>query len=262
MPLNQKGMSILAVLAVTSIVGISTLSILTVSNNKRKILEQANVLLSANLVKQKLVGMILSPQSWQITQTNNTQAFTNFSPSVPPTLNIYTPDSSGSMLYYQPTNPGAGFDLKGNTCTQFNINGNDACPLRYDITLKNRVFQNGNWIDTLHFELSFAPASPALKLNAKSPQLTFDLVRNLNDLSVESACVSISGVYNAAENSCSVKVTKEVADCVNGTTYRGPATNAASSNCDNKAVPAASCAGNWVVKGFNNSGNPVCGESL
>ncbi len=260
MSLNQNGMSMVMVLVVMGIVGISAISIMSMGEQKRKISGQMNVSVSASLVKQKLVGMILSPQSWQATQTHNSLAFAGFNPDHPPTLNIYAPDSS--TAFYQPTNAAAGFDLKGNPCTGFSTNGNDACPLRYDITLKSRVFQNANWIDTLHFALSFRPASAGLILNTSTAQFTFDLVRNLNDQSVESACISISGQYDANTNSCSQKITKSVASCAGSQTYRGPASNGGSTNCDNKTATPTACTGSQVVKGFDVNNNPVCGAPL
>lgn len=260
MPLNQNGMSMIMVLVVMGIVGLSAISIMSMGDQKRKISGQMNVSVSASLVKQKLVGMILSPQSWQATQTHNSGAFVNFDSSHPPTLDIYTPDSN--TPFYQPTNAQAGFDLKGNPCTTYSANGNDTCPFRYDITLKSRVFQNANWIDTLHFALTFTPASAGLILNTSTTQFTFDLVRNLNDQSVESACISISGLYDAETNSCSAKITKSVATCGGSQTYRGPASNNGSTNCDNKTAAPTACTGSQVVKGFDVNNNPVCGAPL
>lgn len=260
MPLNQNGMSLVMVLVVMVIVGLSAISIMRMSDQKRKLSQQMNVSVSASLVKQKLVGLILSPQSWQATQTHNSQAFANFDPTHPPMLNIYTLDSS--TPFYQPTNMEAGFDLKGNPCTGFSANGNDNCPLRYDITLKSRAFQNANWIDTLHFELSFKPASSGLILNASNAQFTFDLVRNLNDQSVESACISISGIYDAETNSCSAKITKSVATCGGSQTYRGPASNGGNTNCDGKTTAPTACTASQVIKGFDVNNNPVCGTPI
>lgn len=260
MPLNQSGMSAALVLVVMMIVGLAAIPIISRSSQKRKISEQMNVSVSASLVKQKLIGMILSPQSWQATQDHNNTAFTSFNSNQPPLLDIYSPDSSNP--FYPSTNIQAGFDLKGNPCTEFRSSGNDNCPLRYEIQLKNRVFQNANWLDTLHFELSFKPESAGLILNAKAAQFTFDLVRNLNEQSVESACISISGLYDANTNSCSVQITRSVATCAGNQTYRGPAVNNGANNCDTKTTTASTCTGSQVVKGFDGNGNPVCGAPL
>lgn len=261
MLLNQKGTSLVIMLIVTAVIGLSAVTIMTLGSQKRKMTQQMNVSVSAKLVKQKLVGIILSPQSWQLTQTKNSAAFADFTPGGPtPMLNIYTPASS--LPYYEPTNSRAGFDLNGNPCFTFTALGDDKCPLRYNITLKNRDFQNGNWIDTLHFDLSFKPHSPMLALNTSSNEFTFDLVRNLNDLSVEAACQSISGIYNASTNSCSTKITTSVTACGSGRTYRGPAMNVSQTNCDSKAIPTTACVGSQVVKGFTVYGVPICGVPL
>lgn len=253
-------MSLVLILVITGIIGLSAVSIMSMGDRKRKISQQMNISVSASLVKQKLVGMVLSPQSWQATQAHNSSAFASFNPASPPTLDIYTPDSS--TPFYQPSNSHAGFDLKGNPCSNFDLSGNDNCPLRYDITLKSRVFQNSNWIDTLHFELTFKPASTGLILNTTASQFTFDLVRNLNDQSVESACISINGLYDTNSNSCSVKITKTASTCGSGQTYRGPASNNGANNCDSKTIAPAACTGSQVIKGFSQTGNPICGSPI
>lgn len=260
MPLNEKGMGIVVVLIVMAMVGAAAFVALTMGSEKRKFSSQMNVLVSANLVKQKLVGIVLAPQSWQITQAHNTAAFASFNPAQPSTLDIYTPDSTAA--YYAPSNPRAGFDLKGTPCDGFSYNGNDSCPFRYVITLKNHVFQNGNWIDTLHFELNFKTLSTELKLNAAAPEFTFDLVRNLNEQSVESACVSINGVYNDANNACSMQLTKAVPPCTGNQTYRGPASVNGASNCETKSITARACIPGEVIKGFTANGTAYCGTPL
>ena len=264
LPLNDRGMSIVMVLVITAVIATAALTVMTMGSEKRKLAQAMNVAVSANVVKQKLVGLVLSPHSWQKTQINNSASFAaagaggsgeHVAQVIP--LSIYSPDSNEP--FYDGTNPSAGFDLHGKPCASFSSAGNDACPFRYQISLKSRVFQNGNWIDTLHFKLFFSPKSQNLKLNASSPVYTFDLVRNLNDQSAEQACVSIHGTYNADTNACSVQITKPVAACGAAQTYRGPAANATSSNCETVRTVVTSCAGSQVIKGFSASGTPNCG---
>ena len=241
-----------------AIIGIAASMITTMGDQKRKISRQLSISISASLVKQKLVGIVLSPQSWQITQANNSAAFVGggANKTYAPALNLYTPDSS--TAFYASTNAQAGFDLNAMPCLQFSTRGNDACPLRYDITLKNHAFLNGNWVDTLHFALSYKPSSSGYVLNTLNPQFTFDLVRNLNDQSVESTCISVNGLYDANTSSCSIKLTTPVSNCANTQTYRGPSSNGQASNCDNKIIPATTCAAGQVINGFDAFGNPVC----
>ncbi len=266
--LNQKGASQALVLVTFAIIGIVATVIITIGNQKRKISQQMNVGISANLIKEKLVGVVLSPKSWQVTQSHNHAAFSgSTSPSgssssgtAAPKLDLYLPDST--VAYYESKNPAAGFDLKGNVCNTFSASGNDDCPFHYDISLVNHVFQNANWIDTVHFELQFRPASLNMILNTSASQYSFDLTRNFNDQSVETACVSVHGNYDPNTNSCSIKLTDTVAACGAGETYRGPLVNASHTKCDPKRTVHTTCSGSQVIKGFNSNGNPICGAPL
>lgn len=257
--LNDQGMSLVTVLMTFSIFTIAMGSMLTYAAQKRKIAERMNLSATANLVKQKLVGLVLAPQSWQVTQARNSTVFATFNPASPAILDIFSVDAT--TPYYQASHPWAGFDMKGRPCMGFTPSGNDLCPLRYEITLKNRTFQNGNWIDTLHFELLFRPAK-GLALKTSSEEFSFDLVRNLNDQSAESACIAVRGVYNAKSNACTVKLTESVSPCANNQTYRGPALNGGASRCDNRTIASTSCANGKVVKGFDANGTPLCGAPL
>lgn len=261
MLVNKKGMSVVMVMAVLGLVGITAVTIMSLGSQKRKISQQMNVSVSASLIKQKLVGIILSPQSWQVTQIKNSRAFSQFTEANPPSIDIYNPDST--LPYYQTTDVTAGFDLKGNPCAGFDaVSGNDNCPFRYEINLTKSYIQNGNWIHTLHFSLLFKPASAQMILNAGSPLFTFDLTRNIDEKSVETACTLVNGYYDASMNSCSVQVTKPVPVCNSGMTYRGPAANQAANNCDLKKVNLTACNTPDVVKGFSQIGTPICGAPL
>lgn len=259
MLINQRGMSLVTVLFAMGISTVVMASIIAMGQQKRKMSQQMNVTVSANIIKQKLVGMIIAPQSWQATQTRNSQAFANFNGSTRPLLDIYAANST--TVFYQSTNPQAGFDFNGKTCHTFSTQGNDTCPFRYAVTLKNRVFQNGNWIDTLNFELVFKPSSQ-LVLNTSSPEYTFDLVRNFNDNSVESACVAVKGVYNASLNTCTERLTPTVTGCPSNQTFRGPAKNGSSTHCDTRTVAQTTCSSGKLIKGFDSRGNPICGDPL
>jgi Na+-transporting NADH:ubiquinone oxidoreductase subunit NqrC len=264
MPLNERGSVLVVVLLVTTVVAITAITTLAIGDQKRKLSRQMNVGVVAGLIKQKLVGMVLAPDSWQATQTNNPHAFTDTgaggqSPQSP-MLDIYLPQVT--QPYYQASNSRAGFDAKGNACNEFSNEGNDACPFRYEITVLSHTQQNGNWIDKLHFHLLFRPRSKETVLNAESSNYTFDLVRNLDDRSIESACVSVNGVYHSESNDCSVTLTKAVTSCPTGQTYRGPATDAQSSNCAPRSVATQSCSGSNVIKGFDSDRNPICGAPL
>lgn len=266
LPINQNGMSIVMVLVVTGIVGISTMAILAMGSQKRKVTQQMNLSTSVSAVKEKLTGLVVSPQSWQTIQSRNASAFTGpIDPEHLPSLDIYLPSSgagAGTTAYYSSSNPTAGFDMKGKPCTGFNPDiGNDACPIHYDVSLKSRVFQNSNWIDTVKFSLKYRPATAGLQVNVNAADYSFDLVRNLDPQSAESACIAIGGNYITSENSCSKRLTKDYPACRGVNTFRGLASGPGGGNCEAKAIVATSCPGSQVIKGFRES-RPICGEPL
>lgn len=264
---DQKGMSIVLVLIVIAVIGAAAVTVMSMGNSKRKVSQQLDVSVAANLVKQKLMGIVLSPESWQITQEKNPTAFQAYKANNPK-LDLYIPGDS-SAPYYQSSNPKSGFDLKGKPCTDFGSDpkvsgstGNDNCPFRYDITLEGHQNINGAWFDTIHFQLSFKPRTANFLLNTDNTDLSFSLQRNVDSQSVETACISLNGTYNYKTNSCSTQLTTPVAACGEGKTYRGPAGSSGKSNCDSRAITATVCSSDKVVKGFDDRGNVVCGAPL
>lgn len=213
-----------------------------------------NVSVVADQIKQKLVGAVLAPPSWQLTQSRNTGAFyASSGSSQKPLLNIYLTDPY--TPYYASTSPTAGFDFQGNPCNQFNSeSGSDACPFRYEVRLVSRTMQGSNWIDTVGFAMTFKPSSNRFVLNAQSAKYTFNLVRNFDTRGLEAPCISINGQYNPNDNTCSVSLKREKT-CANGTSYKGPAEN----DCATKTLPTKTCTSPNVIKGFDNQGNSVCG---
>jgi hypothetical protein len=175
-----------------------------------------------------------------------------------PNLDIYSPDS-GSTPYYRAGISNAGFDQHGNACDTFNAEkGNDDCPFHYDIRLKNHSFINGNWVDTLHFELNYRPANPKYALNTSGSRYTFDLARNLDQKSAETSCVSINGQYQTGSGNCSVKLTAPV-DCATAAkAYRGPSGGTNTVNCETPRAPATACGNNMAIRSFSSNGNPQC----
>ena len=95
-------------------------------------------------------------------------------------------------------------------------------------------------------------------LNNKSDSYTFDLVRNLDEKSVESSCISLQGQYNVATGACSVKITAPTVCNTVPNAYRGPATTANSQPCESTVIAPRACTGGQVIKGFDPQGNPQC----
>lgn len=265
---SEKGSSLMSIVLAIGLMGIATLGILSWSTQKSHAGRQMNIHAVADQIKQRLVGAVISPNSWQLTQNYNTRAFADpvFSQGngngpaanseAYPKLNLYIAGSSG--IYYETNNPNAGFSPAGVPCTNFDAqNGNDACPFRYDIRLVRHVYQNGNWIDTVRFELTFKPASSKYILNSKKSQYTFDLVRNLDEKSVESSCIALNGQYNANTGECSVRITRATSCAQNSGAYRGPAANGGQS-CETPRAASLACGTGQVIKGFDARGTPQC----
>ncbi|HWU44175.1 MAG TPA: hypothetical protein VN132_12075, partial [Bdellovibrio sp.] len=121
-------MSLILVLVIFALIGISAITILTMGEQKRRVSQQMNLTITAQQVKQKLMGLVLAPQSWQAIQTYNAPAFAMFPdpavttttvspPTSFPTLDLYEPNSTAP--YYKTSDHNAGFDLRGNPCTSF-----------------------------------------------------------------------------------------------------------------------------------------------
>lgn len=238
--------------------------ITTINIQTRKATVKYSAPTTARMIKQKLLNLVLTPSSWQIIQAKNNQAFINFNPDVPPLIEIYQVNSTGSA-YYASNSPTAGFDYNAQPCNSYSndltAEGNDACPFRYNIYLKSRVQVNDNWVDTLKFELAYRPKNKDIIFNPNSPEFNFDIARNLNEQSIESSCISIGGVYNDLTHECSNKLTNPVSNCGPGKILKSQQNIQSSANCVNTSIKSFTCNGNQVIKGFNQQGNPICGTA-
>lgn len=264
---NQNGNVLVIVLAVTAVMAIGMVTIMTKNQNSRKAQQQTNLPGIAEQIKSTLVGAVMSPQSWQVIQMRNSKAFTT-SPTqiypqaggttLPPSLkslDIYLENSDAP--FYAATNPNAGFTLQGVPCTReqafSETKGSDQCPFRYNVYLLSHVFVNNAWVDTLRFELLFRPRNLSLVLKEKDERYTFNLVRNVDENNVEASCKSLNGVYSKETGQCSVSLAQEIA-CPSGQSYRGPT----GSHCATSAITAKTCASGQAIYGFDSQGNAIC----
>ena len=264
---NQDGNVLIVVLVLTAVIAMGAMTILSRSQTGQKVQEQSNLSGIAEQIKSKLVGAVMSPQSWQIIQQRNAQVFgpamqyatSTTSPLAggtqsPKSLDIYLENSR--TPYYAATNPRAGFDMQGNPCDPkqpFSLEGNDQCPFRYNVTLISHVYHNNAWIDTLRFELLFRPKNTALVLKDKSERFTFNLVRNVDENNVEATCLSLEGVYDKVTGTCSKELGQDVI-CPDGKSYRG----SVGEKCAEMKIATKTCSAGQAVTGFDNDGNPVC----
>lgn len=262
--LNQKGSSFISVLVLCVMVGMVAAVISNFNVQTRKIAVKSSAPTTARLIKQKLLNLVLTPASWQVIQSKNSHAFASFDPANPPLLDIYQANSN--TAYYATTDQASGFDYSAKPCQNYVANlsneGNDSCPFRYHIYLKNRSLVNGSWVDTLHFELNYHPKTQDIIFNASTIEFNFDIARNLNEQSVEASCIAIGGIYNAVTNECSNKLTNTIANCGTGKVFKSQQNTLPSNNCVNTSVSQLNCSGTQVIKGFTSQGNPICGSPL
>lgn len=263
LPLNQKGSTLIVVMISLVFLGLTAVVISNFNIQTLKTVTKASAPKSARMMKQKLLNLVLTPASWQNTQTKNSKKFSEFDPASPFLINIYQAD--GTDPYYNSELATTGFDYRANPCSQFvddmTLDGNDACPFRYDILLQNKTQVNGSWVETIRFTLLYHPKSQDILFNSNVPEFNFDIARNFNEQSVESTCISIGGLYDNIKNNCSRKISNELSTCGTGKVIKSQ-NKSANENCVSASVPTKSCNTGQVIKGFNSQGQPLCASPL
>ncbi len=260
---SSRGFSLVSVLIGLCTISIVTLGVVTWNQQKRKLSRDMNVQAVADQITMKLKGALISPESWAKTFSSNHIGATG-TMNLP--LDIYILDgndaSTATKPFYRAGDSAAGFDIRGNPCQSFEAKtGNDACPFHYDISLISHTSQNGNWIDKIHFGLTYKPKSlNGAVLNTAAAKYNFDFTRNWDDRSVEKSCISVNGTYDIPSGKCTVKLTTPV-DCnpsAAGTAYKGPNGGTNTANCETLRAPATACGTNMAIAGFSAQGAPIC----
>jgi hypothetical protein len=281
---NNRGSAMIASLALVSAIMVVTGSVATVSMRKMKSSSQMNVSGTANQIKEKMSGLVVSPSGWQLVETNNQEVFDNAANSQSYSqlssdqklLKLYISTPGGQSVYYDSTNFKAGFNMSGEPCTSedgpFNPEtGNNRCPFRYEVFLKERVMRGTTAIDTVVLYFKFKPASNGLvlkgghkfaadvdlnNLDSTNPYI-ITIRRNFDKKSVVTSCIALDGEYNTDSGECSVKITRP-ADCDQypGQYYSGPGD---SDGCG-AVANVSSCSRRTAVEGFAGGSQPVCGQ--
>jgi hypothetical protein len=267
-PLNRHGSAIVLVIILLGAITLIMTSMTNYTMIRMRLLRQGNVNSVADQIRDKLVNLVISPQAWGATQLNNSTVFalasggTQLAPGAAG-LDIYYADPSGpsGTLYYASSDSRAGFDAQGEPCNRetnpFLAEGSDTCPYRYEIRLAARNIVNGSVVDSIAFELTYRPATPGSTLNGGGANYSFTLARNMNVLSVESSCISLSGSYDTATASCSVQLTRD-AGCPTATDFSSPYSGSLNlGQCQSRAP--YQCPSGQAVLGFGADGQPVCG---
>lgn len=250
---SQSGQASYMAIAAVAIISIMSVNMISSKTQVNQMLNTAKLDLVVDQIQRRLVSIVMTPAAWQRIQSGNTSAF-NQAGGVypnPPLLDIYQADGT-TAPYYRTTQANAGFDTSGNPCNEFSLEGNDACPIRFEVSLLSRNQINGTWVDTLRFRLKYRAHSSAQIFNENKSQFNYDFVRNYNSQSVESVCISVGGNYSSSSNSCTVSFAHDV-QCGTGSALAG--------NYNNPCQPinlTYQCLGNQAVRGLSSNGTPIC----
>jgi len=99
--------------------------------------QQSNFRSNLDLIKQSLIAVIANQSAWDQTKRNarnSSMRCLNQGPCVNGrggAFSLY--DATGAPVF-DAMDPSAGFDLNGQPCRGYSANGNDACPIRFDLT--------------------------------------------------------------------------------------------------------------------------------
>lgn len=225
---NQKGIAALGTaLFVCIVLGVATLFILNINQNKRKVRENITVAMSAENIKNKLINTLNSKASWEMTAThNNIYPLAGTTITNHPKINIY--DADTSAVVFNSTSSTAGHDSEGNACNDFNATqGNDRCPFHYEVTVKSVTNNGGQYLVVVRAELFFKARNSKYIFNAKKDQFSFDYTVGTDPTVVKEICESIGGVFNTTNNTCTKTLTQS-ASCGLNQTYQGQSQQLAS----------------------------------
>ncbi len=230
-------------------------------NEVQKIKQRLSVSQGAERARSALVGLILDPRSWAETQNGNTAAFagpvSSGSLATAPSLKIR--DAVGAT-FYNSTLANTGFTPAGELCDHFTETGSDTCPFRYEVKLYTHEQINGSWVDTVALKLNYRPLHTNSSFNSAADRFTFMLRRNFGGSSAESACIATGGLYTGSTGSCSVQITQTV-NC--GSSFlSGPTIPGSPASCVVALRTPITCPPPQVVKKFNSTGDPVCGDPI
>lgn len=141
---NPKGMSLVEVMIVMTIMSMIGLGTATLMKNMFSIQNRANVKAAATEIQNNLKNLLENDTSWS--NSINLGANTTILGCLqdgsggctngggPARTNWDVRDNSlANNSYYNASSVSGGFDMNGNFCDAWNAAGNDACPFRYNL---------------------------------------------------------------------------------------------------------------------------------
>lgn len=191
-----------------AIVGLISATSLLVSDNVNALLsmgQSARLENAADTIRKRILNGVYNNEAWR-TQTaaadqcqrDGTTCAVGQAPQAFDLL-----DASGDLIN-EATSATAGFNLRGETCDTFNNDGNDACPLRFDLTWEPVNCNAGTCNIEVVGELRYRPSSSGSQSRLNPANYRIRVVRGREDGSLQNACRSMGGVFDQAENVCNL----------------------------------------------------------
>ncbi|RYZ93319.1 MAG: hypothetical protein EOP06_01380 [Proteobacteria bacterium] len=267
--MNQHGSSLLIVILVTAVVAITAAAAVDYQIERTKKERAERVKPAIKVFKEQLVSLVSSPRAWSKTQARNASAFaraerasvsvgsrvTTNNQNQDTALNIYGEDDTS--LFYSSADPTAGFDMNGKKCVVNLTSDNSQCPFRYRVSLENRSFVNGRWIDLVRFQLVLNSSKNLPPINPSNPEFSFIMNRSYSgEAGVQALCQATGGTYNDATARCSTQLTQE-ADCNDQLVYRGPASTSDQGVCALRQ-PSSVCPPGQAAYGVGDNSQVLC----
>jgi len=191
-------------------------------------------------------------------------------------INVYLAGPLGPNSIFASSNLSTGFDLGGKPCTSFDsVNGNDQCPIRFEVTGEMACSANGVCTATvnstqkvsidpqlrINIKLKFKPRTAANFGSLNEEQvynINFD--RGQNKGVTQNYCAAIGGIYNTSSKFC---ILNTQGDCPAGTYMTGIDGNGGRV-CQSKQIPLgnidAACGSGSGFVGMYVDGRLTCGK--
>lgn len=178
---NKKGFSLIGILVATCLLGIVLSGTLGVTQISLKQQSQSNITFMADQIRRNLTQHIQNGSAWQ--NTVNDSANTNLaclqsSTSCTGMGGAFRLRDASNHIVYDPLTPSNGFTAAGSLCTTFSTGGNDACPLRMELSWQpvcsgTCVSPQVKIIGTI----TYAPQSPEKKIAFNSSNYGFEVMQ-------------------------------------------------------------------------------------
>lgn len=134
---RNQGFTLVEILVATGLIGIVLIGIMSLTTISQKQQAQSNITFQAGAIRGNLVAHLQNPAAWQktVADTTNTSldCLRNGTDCTGITGAFRVRDAANSIVY-DPLVATHGFTANGAPCSTFAAGGNDACPLRMELS--------------------------------------------------------------------------------------------------------------------------------